>query len=630
VSTTDTVDSRRSRTLTELLLRLVPTALVVAGACVLAWRSTGSIAATDWLPYAVGAGLLLAVLLASGAAVRPPALGLGAVAGMVALAGWAALSLRWSAVPSLARDEALLTALYAVVLCVPLLTLRTATGREAAAGVVAATLAGLAVATAIQLRVAAHPTDFYFEGRLVFPVSYANAGAAMFLVGFWPAVAAAASARVPPVLRAGALAGATSLGAGWLLSQSKGGAAGVAVSAVVFFAVCPERLRALVPALVAAGLTAAAYRPLTAPFRADGEQALEDAIRHAGVVLLVLVAVSAAVGAAYVLADRLLTVPPRVHRVVGVVVLAAVLATAIAGVATFVTEVDRPGHYLAEKWRSFKRLPGSETGSSHLLTLGSNRYDFWRLSVETWKHHPWFGIGARGFGPLYLQHGSSVETPARAHSLEADELVEGGLVAVLLLVAALGLPLAAAARRARSSIAASGLLAAAVYWIVHSAVDWIWTIPAVSVPAILLLGIGAASNDGRPLSRAAAWLGALAAIAVALLVFAPPWLSTRFTSRAYDASPAAAADDLHWARRLDPLSVEPYLAQAALARRPATAVPPLRRAVRKEPRVAELRYLLGRALLDAGRRAEARRQLRAALRLYPRYDLAGSALRTAR
>jgi hypothetical protein len=602
---------------------------VVAGACALAWRTAGSIAAGDWLLFAVGVGLLLAAVLASGAAVEPPVLGLAGLVGLLALAGWAAVSLTWSAVPSLARDEALLTALYAVVLAIPLVTLRSSGDREAASGLVAAGLSGLAVATAIELVVAGSPADLYGDGRLVFPVSYANALAAMFLVGFWPAVASAASTRVPAVLRPLGVGGATGIAAGWLLTQSKGGAAALAVSAIVFFALCPTRLRALVPALVAAALPAAAYRPLTAPFRADGEAQLEHAIHRAGLVLLLLVAAAVALGAIYVAVDRRVVLSPRAHRLAGALAIAALLAGIGAGAAAFAVTVDRPGHFLVEKWRSFKRLPTAETGSSHLLTLGSNRYDFWRVSLATWKHHPLAGIGARGFGPLYLERGHSDETPARAHSLEVDELVEGGVVALLLLVLGIGLPLATVARRATVSLPGAALLAAATYWLVHSAVDWLWTVPAVTVPAVLLLGIGAAPEVPRPLSRAVGVAGALAAAALAVLAFAPPWLSARYTSRAYEASPGAAAADLRRARRLDPLAVEPYLAEAALAASPALRIAALERAVRKEPRRAELRYLLGRALLDAGRARDARAELRQALRLYPRDDLARSALRAA-
>ena len=117
----------RARTLAPspaLGLRFVPILLVAAAGGSLAWREYGSIAAPDWLPYAIGCALLLATLLLSGVAVRPATLAVAGLAGLLALATWAAVSLTWSPVPDLARDEALLTALYAVVLAIPLVTLR--------------------------------------------------------------------------------------------------------------------------------------------------------------------------------------------------------------------------------------------------------------------------------------------------------------------------------------------------------------------------------------------------------------------------------------------------------------------------------------------------------------------------
>ena len=66
-----------------------------------------------------------------------------------------------------------------------------------------------------------------------------------------------------------------------------------------------------------------------------------------------------------------------------------------------------------------------------------------------------------------------------------------------------------------------------------------------------------------------------------------------------------------------------------LARSPAD-IAPLQAAVRQEPRQVELRFALGLAYLHAGRKAEARRELRAALRLYPRSGDIRKALRRAR
>ncbi len=116
----------------EAVARIAPTAALVVAACALAWIETGSIAASDWLLYAVLAGLLLAVVVAVGGVGRPTGAELGAIGALLALAGWVAISLSWSALPSLARDEALLTAFYAIVLLVPLVTLRSAGDRASA------------------------------------------------------------------------------------------------------------------------------------------------------------------------------------------------------------------------------------------------------------------------------------------------------------------------------------------------------------------------------------------------------------------------------------------------------------------------------------------------------------------
>jgi len=622
----------RARTLAPspaLGLRFVPILLVAAAGGSLAWREYGSIAAPDWLPYAIGCALLLATLLLSGVAVRPATLAVAGLAGLLALATWAAVSLTWSPVPDLARDEALLTALYAVVLAIPLVTLRTDGERLGATAIVAGALAVLAVATALDLRLAAHPDELYFGGRLDSPVTYPNAAAALFLVGFWPAIGVAARRALPTLVRALGLGGATALLAGWLLAQSKGGVIALAVSAAVFFAVTDARLRGAVPAGAAALLVGAAERPLTAPFRASSS-GLVGSIRHAGTIAVALTALAFVLGLAYAAADRRIAISDRVHRAAGRAALAALAVAAIGAVAGFFVAVDSPGSFFHRQWVSFKHLPKKETGSTHLLTIGSNRYDFWRVALHEFEHHPLAGIGSRGFAAAYLRERRSLENPARAHSLELDALSETGILGFALLAVGIGCPLAIAARRARRSLLDASLLGACVYWLVHASVDWIWSIPANGLPFFLLLGIGAAGGGVPRLLRARAALPAgAAAVVLAALAFAPPWLSARFDDRAYtEASPAKILGDLRWARRLDPLSTEPYLTQAELSRSPAD-VAPLERAVAKEPRVADLRFRLGSAYLRAGRKADARRELAAAHRLAPNYAPYVEALRRA-
>jgi hypothetical protein len=575
--------------------RVLPTAALAAAAWGLAWLATGSTASPDWLPYAFLAALLLAVVLVSGTAVLPGARELWALAAFVVLAGWAALSISWSAVPDLARDEALLTLFYGIAFLVPLLTLRTTGDRLFAAAAVAASSGVLAVGVGIVLRFGSDQSDHFYSGRLSFPISYPNAQAAAFLIGFWPAVVLASQRGRGLLARALALAAATAIAAGWLTAQSKGGVIALAASAALVFALSPLRLRLLPPALLAAGMTAAAYSPLTAPFRTNST----SDVRGAGSAILLLTVVGAAVGLVYALADRRLQLGPRGLRAAGVAAIALFVAGLAVGVALFFGRVYHAG-WFGDQWRSFKHAPTS-TGSSHLLVLGSYRYDIWRVALDEFADHPLAGIGSRGFGPAYLEERRSPDTPARAHSVELDALSELGIVGIALLVAVLVLPWPPTVSRMRArDPAATAAFAGGAYWLVHASADWIWTVPACGLPFWLLLGAGGAGGERRPLASRAAIPGAALAVVVAVVAFVPPWLSARLTDRG----------DFRWAKHLDPLTPDPYVAQGTISS--------LRQAVRKEPRVVELRFDLGQAYLRAGQPRHARAAFLEAKRLDPR------------
>ncbi len=598
----------------------------------LAWRETGSPNARDWLQYATLAGLVLAGVLLSGRAVRPSRSALLALFALVGMAVVETISIVYTPVPSLARDEALLTVFYAAAFAVPALILRTRQDRILASAAIAAGSAGLAVVTALALVVRSRPELLFYGGRLDFPVSYPNGTAALVLIGYWPAVALAARRDSPPVARALAVGGATAMLCAWLLTQSKGGAVALIVSAAAVFALSRRRLRLLVPVAISAGLAALGSIPLTAPIRADDDAALRAAIHQGGALLLWLTAAGCAAGAVYAVLDRSLRLSPASRELASRLAVAGVALALAGGSAAFFAAVESPGSFVSRQWHAFKQQPERETGSTHLLSLGSNRYDFWRVALQEFGGQPLVGIGSRGFGPAYLQHGESRETPARAHSLELDTLAETGLVGLALLVLILAPPLVAAGRRARDDLTAAGALAGGVYFLAHASVDWIWTIPAVGVPAFLLLSVGsatAAQGEPRPVARRLSLAAAGAVALIALIAFVPPWLSARYTQRAARGGPGVAGDVV-WAKRLDPLSIEPYVVQATWSPSLPAAIVPLRKAVELQPRSLAARYLLGINLLKAGRRAEAREQLLEAHRLSPRDPFVNEALGLAR
>jgi O-Antigen ligase len=599
----------------DAVIRVLPTAILAAAAWALTWLATGSMDAADWLPYAFLAGLLVVVVLVTGAAARPGRLELAGLSALVGLAVWEAISAAWSPLPSLARDEGLLTLFYALALVVPLVTLRTKGDRLLAAGAIAAEAGALAVAAALELRFGGNQADHFYSGRLSFPISYPNAQAAAFLVGFWPAVVLAAQRGRSVWTRAFALAAATAISSGWLTAQSKGGVLAIGVSAVLVFAVSPLRLRLAAPTLVAAGLTAAAYGPLTEPFRSSGDAELVADVRRTGTTILLLTVAGAVAGVIYALVDRRLRLGARAHHAVAITALVATLAAVVAGAAVVFARVN-----LHEQWRAFKNAP-TNSASSHLLQLGSYRYDIWRVALKEFKEHPVAGIGSRGFAVAYLEKRRSPDTPVRAHSFELDVLSELGIVGFALVLAAL-VPLLVpivAGTLARDA-AATAAFGGAAYWLVHASVDWLWTVPACGLPFFLLLGLGGPRGERAIVGRRPALALAAAVAVVGLLAFVPPWLSARLTVRGQTA----------WAKRLDPLSVDPYVAQAARSPVPQGAIDQLRSAVRKEPRVVELRFALASAYRRAGEKEAARAELLQAKRLDPGEPRIDEALRALR
>jgi hypothetical protein len=600
----------------DAIIRAAAVGALIAAAWLQAWSHYGSTLSADWLGYALLAALVLVTVLAAGAGVAPSRATLVALGALAVLAAFQTLSAAWSPLPSLARDEGFLTAFYAIVVALPLLVLRGRTERLLATCALVFGMASLAVAVAVKITGTQDASDLYTDARLSYPISYANAQAAMFLVAFWPAIALAARRALPAVVRALACGAATALLSGWILTQSKGGGLGLVVSAVAFFAVSPQRLRSVPPTLIGGGVAALGFYRLTEPYRADERDYL-DAIQRSGSALLWLSAIAAAAGLVYALVDRRVRVGDRLRRMAAAVVIAAVACSLVAGAAAFVSRVDSPSQFARDRWDALKAPPGRETGTSHFTSLGSNRPDFWRVDLEQFPKHPIAGAGSRAFYVLYLQHRRSDEQPTRGHSLELDVLLENGVVGLALLLVALGTLVGLCLRyRARPSSAAA--FAGGAYWLAHAAVDWNWNVPAATIPFFVLLGIGAAPGGTR---RAVPRTPALAAAAVVALIgvlaFAPVWISGNSTREAF-LDPARAADHLRTAKRFDPLTVDPYVMEALLDRRPAARVRALRVAARKEPDRYDVRRDLGYAYLAAGQRRSARRELRAAARLDPR------------
>jgi tetratricopeptide (TPR) repeat protein len=170
----------------------------------------------------------------------------------------------------------------------------------------------------------------------------------------------------------------------------------------------------------------------------------------------------------------------------------------------------------------------------------------------------------------------------------------------------------------------AGSLGAGAYWLVHASYDWFWLYPGVTAPAIFLLGAAAAPRlFDRAAKRAErARYVAAAALALALLLAVPLFLSQRYEDQAYDdfpQDPQAALDDLDRAASLDPYDPEPLLTKGVIETRlgrDREAISTFRDAVGRRPDGYAAHFFLARALA-ASDPAAARAEAEEALRLNP-------------
>ena len=184
---------------------------------------------------------------------------------------------------------------------------------------------------------------------------------------------------------------------------------------------------------------------------------------------------------------------------------ASVLAFAV-GLVVFTSLVGNPVTTASDAWDDFKTQPTpTEGGSSRLgRSLGSNRYDFWRVSWDRFGERPVAGIGADNFQQVYLR---AAHEP-RDSALPAQPSAEG---------AALHgsdrrarprrrAPGGRGRRRCSRSAAAPGWAPPpwpprrrpCAYWLIHGAVDWFWEFPGLAAPALALLGLAAGMLPRRP------------------------------------------------------------------------------------------------------------------------------------
>jgi hypothetical protein len=416
--------------------------------------------------------------------------------------------------------------------------------------------------------------DEILDGRLVAPLGYQNAAAALWTIAALPALALAASSVLPRVARPPLLAAAGFLLGLAVLAQSRGWLLTLPVVALLTLAMVGREQRAAIVlfALPVAGAVGLAVPRLLEPYEvggarpaADVAQAVHHAMGPAATSLMLVAAALLVVGVALVwAAERFAGQLERAGT--AIVVVLAVGAIAAGLVATHGDPIGRAD----SAWAEFKDYKGTQTeaGTSRFSDLSSVRYDFWRVGLNAFLDHPIGGLGQDNFATTYVRERETPATEARwLHSLELRALVHTGVVGAGLLAAFL---LAAAIAAVRGPRVGAVALLPAIVWLCHGSVDWLWEYPALSGPALALAGVAAAlAGQGEPLRVPRIGLGVAVAVALAgSVVIVGPYVAERDVRNAlsnWRSDPAGALDRLDRARGLNPLASRASLVEGLIA-----------------------------------------------------------------
>jgi O-antigen ligase len=474
--------------------------------------------------------------------------------------------------------------------------------------------------------------------RLSFPLTYWNAMGMTTALCFVLAVHHAAGAREPRWVRIAATGALPAILVAVYFTFSRGAIVAGALGLVVYAVLA--RPRRLVFAVAAAALpsTFALVRAYDADVLASVDYAGPAGVEQ-GHELALIVIVACAVAAGLRLAlwrvedrvDRIAAAPARRRALVVGIAAAALLAAGATAVA-----IDAPTR-LEREFASFKEgnlVPVTGDARDRLTQVGNNgRIGIWDAALETWSAEPLRGTGAGTFRVEYERRRDEIDLRVTdGHSLYLEVLAELGVVGLLLLAAALLVPLAVAARRlgGPERHAHAAFLATGAALLVHTGVDWDWEMPALFVWFAGAAGVVLAAPPGRGRLPAPPRLGRVLGGLACLVLAVTPWLLLQ-SQTALEASAGAfrrgdcetAIDRALAARAALPARAEPFelLGYCDLrAGEEELAVRAMRAARSREPRNWRMAYGLAVAQALAGEDPRPAAEL--ARRLNPREPLA--------
>jgi hypothetical protein len=566
----------------------------------------------------IGGGIACAIGVLFTSRTRPR----GAVtAGLfVAVALLTALSIEWSVAPGDSWIETNRTLAYLAVFvgAVALGNLGPAAGELVLRALL--TAATIVVGYALISRVwPADLAELEIYARIAQPFGYWNAVGVTAAIALPLTLAIGARRAMRPAVSALAYPIAGLLIVALFLTYSRSALLAAVIVVVLWLVFVPLRLRSAT-VLIAAGagaLPVLLWATSKAAFSDDGVpvSVREDVGPEFGVILLVLVLALYAVGFAFTSSRGRMRIGEDARRAIGQALVAGLLVAAVLGVGAVALSDRGLGGTLSDRWNELADDNLTPTGGpGRLGATSSSRSQYWRQAIDVFEDEPLTGVGAGGFGTAGLRFRETTLISHNAHGYPMQTLADLGLIG-LVVTLALGLAWLIAALRAvgatpRSRIgqlfligrpervdhmrapawtddrfAVTALFLAAVAYGIQSALDWTWLVPGPTVMALVAAGFvagrgpapeAAAPTEPPPRARVTPVRVALAvgAVVAALAASWSIWQPERADNKADEAlalsgrgQVEAALDAAHDAQDIDPLSIKPLFAEAAVQQR---------------------------------------------------------------
>jgi O-Antigen ligase len=210
--------------------------------------------------------------------------------------------------------------------------------------------------------------------------------------------------------------------------------------------------------------------------------------------LIVALIVAFVLQAAYALLMNRYELSPVLRRRLGILVVAGGVLAVVSGAFVVVGGYGGPG-------QAYSTLLGDakETGNAgqRLASLDiSSRGDYWRVAWEAWKERPLTGTGAGTFQYTWLENRPGFKGVKQVHNVYLEQGTETGLFAFLALLGFVVVLVGYTGRAAWRSgpqgerrLLLAGLGSALMVYLVSSAFEWHWYLPASTLFFFILAAV---------------------------------------------------------------------------------------------------------------------------------------------